>query len=218
MLQEPLFKKLAAKYGKTTAQIVLHWHIQTGNVVIPGSKNPKHIRDNIDLFDFELTDEEMKEISIIRLQQTILHSYKEALEGFLRFHQISKHKNKETNSMKNLVIYYSRKGQNYVNGSIKDLKKGNAEVIAENIQKAVDADLFEVDTLKPYSADYTTCTNEAAEEKRNNARPALKKTLKDISMYDNVFIVGPCWWGTYPMPMFTCLEGLDFTGKNVLPA
>jgi len=117
--------------------------------------------------------------------------------------------------MKNLVIYYSRKGQNYVNGSIKDLKKGNAEVIAENIQKAVDADLFEVDTLKPYSADYTTCTNEAAEEKRNNARPALKKTLKDISMYDNVFIVGPCWWGTYPMPMFTCLEGLDFTGKNV---
>ena len=95
--------------------------------------------------------------------------------------------------MKNIVIYYSRKGQNYVSGSIKDLKKGNAEVIAEDIQKAIDADLFEVETVKPYSADYTTCTNEAAEEKRNDARPALKENLKDISMYDNVFIVGPCW-------------------------
>lgn len=117
--------------------------------------------------------------------------------------------------MKNLVIYYSRKGQNYVNGSIQDLKKGNAEVIVEDIQKAIDADLFQVVTIKEYSADYTTCINEAAEELKNNARPALKENLKDISMYDNVFIVGPCWWGTYPMPMFTCLEGLDFTGKNV---
>ena len=117
--------------------------------------------------------------------------------------------------MKNLVIYYSRKGQNYVNGSIKDLKKGNAEVIAEDIKKAVGADPFQVETVKPYSADYTTCTNEAAEELRNNARPVLKKYLKDISVYENVFIVGPCWWGTYPMAMFTCLEGLDFNGKNV---
>ena len=85
MLQEPLFKKLAAKYGKTTAQIVLHWHIQTGNIVIPGSKNPKHIRDNIDLFDFELTDEEMKEIASLDCNKPYYTATKEALKGFLRF-------------------------------------------------------------------------------------------------------------------------------------
>lgn len=85
MLQEPLFKKLAAKYGKTTAQIVLHWHIQTGNIVIPGSKNPKHIQDNIDLFDFELTDEEMKEIASLDCNEPYYTATEEALESFLRF-------------------------------------------------------------------------------------------------------------------------------------
>lgn len=65
LVNEALFSELAAKYGKTNAQIILRWHIQSGNVVIPGSKNPDHIRDNFDIFDFELTDEEMAEIAKI---------------------------------------------------------------------------------------------------------------------------------------------------------
>ncbi|MDE6710628.1 MAG: flavodoxin, partial [Oscillospiraceae bacterium] len=65
---------------------------------------------------------------------------------------------------KNLIIYYSRKGENYVNGSIKKLSKGNTEIVAEFIQKAVGGDLFEVDTVKPYSEDYTACTEEAKKE------------------------------------------------------
>ncbi|HIU15050.1 MAG TPA: aldo/keto reductase, partial [Candidatus Ventricola intestinavium] len=48
LIQEPLFARLARKYGKTSAQIILRWHIQDGNIVIPGSKNPAHIRDNFD--------------------------------------------------------------------------------------------------------------------------------------------------------------------------
>ena len=51
---------------------------------------------------------------------------------------------------KNLIIYYSRKGENYWNGSIKNIAKGNTEIVAEFIQKAVGGDLFEVDTVKPY--------------------------------------------------------------------
>lgn len=97
---------------------------------------------------------------------------------------------------KNLIIYYSRKGQNYVNGSIRSLSKGNTEICAEFIRKAVGGDLFEVDTVKPYSEDYMTCTEEAKTELRANARPALKEMLTDISAYDNIFICGPCWWGT----------------------
>ena len=61
--QEPVFKALAEKYGKSAPQIILRWHIQSGNVVIPGSKNPDHIRDNFDIFDFALTEEEMAEIA-----------------------------------------------------------------------------------------------------------------------------------------------------------
>jgi len=65
LLNEPLFKSLAEKYGKSTAQIILRWHIQDGNIVIPGSKNLDHIKDNFDIFDFSLTDDEMAEISAL---------------------------------------------------------------------------------------------------------------------------------------------------------
>lgn len=65
LLEESIFIKLAKIYGKSNAQIVLRWHIQAGNVVIPGSKNPAHIQDNFDLFDFSLTDEEMAEIAAL---------------------------------------------------------------------------------------------------------------------------------------------------------
>lgn len=63
LLNEPIFKSLGEKYNKSTAQIIMRWHIQMGFIVIPGSKNVDHIKDNIDIFDFELTSEEMNEIS-----------------------------------------------------------------------------------------------------------------------------------------------------------
>jgi len=63
LIEQPVFAELGKKYGKTNAQIILRWHVQSGNVVIPGSKNPEHIRDNFDIFDFTLTDEDMAEIA-----------------------------------------------------------------------------------------------------------------------------------------------------------
>lgn len=65
LLEEPLFQELGKKYGKSSAQIILHWHIQAGNIVIPSSKSPAHIQDNFDLFDFSLTAWEMAQISIM---------------------------------------------------------------------------------------------------------------------------------------------------------
>ena len=62
LIEEPVFTKLAEKYGKTNAQIILRWHIQEGTIVFPKSSNPVHIKENIDIFDFELTEEEMDEI------------------------------------------------------------------------------------------------------------------------------------------------------------
>ena len=63
LINEEVFTRLSEKYGKSNAQIILRWHIQSGNVVFPGSKNPAHIRDNFNIFDFKLTDEEMTQIA-----------------------------------------------------------------------------------------------------------------------------------------------------------
>lgn len=115
-----------------------------------------------------------------------------------------------------LIIYYSRKGENYCRGGIKNLPKGNTEIVAEYIAKAVGGDLFEVDTVKPYSDDYNECIKEAQRELNANGRPELKKYLDSLDGYDNVFVCGPCWWGTFPCAIFTQLERLDFTGKRVM--
>ncbi len=63
LLEEPIFKELGLKYRKTPAQVILRWHTQMGFAVIPGSRNVDHIRDNLDILDFTLTDEEMTGIA-----------------------------------------------------------------------------------------------------------------------------------------------------------
>lgn len=83
LLNEPIFAKLGEKYGKTPAQIILRWHVQDGNVVIPGSKNPEHIRDNFALFDFVLSDDEMKEIAVLNQDKRYYYSTPELLEKYV---------------------------------------------------------------------------------------------------------------------------------------
>ena len=82
LLEEPLFAKLGRKYGKSSAQIILRWHLQDGNVVIPGSKNPDHIRANFDFFDFELTREEMAEIAALNKDKRYYTSTPEMLKRY----------------------------------------------------------------------------------------------------------------------------------------
>ncbi len=118
---------------------------------------------------------------------------------------------------KNLIIFYSRTGENYVRGKVKNLAKGNTEIVAEYIQKAVGGDLFRIETVRTYPADYYECIKEAKTELRAKARPELKCYLTGISEYDNIIVAGPCWWGTYPMGVLTQLEKLNFTGKKVFP-
>ena len=82
LLEEPVFCKLAKKYGKSNAQIILRWHMQSGNVVIPGSKNPEHIKDNFDVFDFSLTEDEMKEIASLNKDKRYYTSTPELLKRY----------------------------------------------------------------------------------------------------------------------------------------
>lgn len=116
-----------------------------------------------------------------------------------------------------LIAYYSRKGQNYVNGSIKNLSKGNTEIVAEFIQKSVGGDLFEIDTVKNYPVDYTECTNVAKVEIQQKARPELKNYLPNIDDYDKIFLGYPIWWSVPPMAVATFLEKYDFSGKKIFP-
>ena len=119
-------------------------------------------------------------------------------------------------SAQTLVVYYSRAGQNYTSNGIVNLKVGNTQVVAEKIQKLTGADIFRLETVKEYSADYMTCTQEAKDELNAKARPALKADI-DISKYDTIYLGWPCWWGTYPMCVATFLEAHDWTGKTVIP-
>lgn len=116
-----------------------------------------------------------------------------------------------------LIAYFSRKGNNYVNGRITNLPIGNTEIVAQKIQKLTGGDLFEIRTAKQYPEDYYKATEIAKEEKRQNARPELANKLDDISPYEVVFLGYPNWWGTMPMAVFTFLESYDFTGKTIAP-
>lgn len=65
LIQETVFTELGRKYGKSNVQIILRWHIQEGNIIFPKSTNPQHIKDNFNIFDFELTADEMKQIEAL---------------------------------------------------------------------------------------------------------------------------------------------------------
>lgn len=82
LIQEPVFAELGKKYGKTPAQVILRWHIQMGFVVIPGSKNVDHIKDNLNIMDFELTANEMAEIAILDKGERYYHRTEEQLVQF----------------------------------------------------------------------------------------------------------------------------------------
>lgn len=116
-----------------------------------------------------------------------------------------------------LIVYYSRKGQNYWNGSVKNIAKGNTERVVEFIQDIVGGELFEIDTVKPYDEDYYVCIEEAKKELHEGARPELKKYLDNLDNYDIIFAGFPNWWGTMPMAMFTFLEHYNLGGKRIIP-
>jgi flavodoxin len=115
-----------------------------------------------------------------------------------------------------LVAYFSHKGQNYVSGTIVDLKKGNTAVVVEIIIGLTKADVFEIKPVKAYPNAYNECTSVAQSELRANSRPKLEDDI-DLSDYEVIFLGYPNWWGTMPMAVFTFLESYDFSGKTLAP-
>ena len=82
--QEPLFTELGKKYGKSNAQVILRWHIQEGFSVIPGATNPDYIKENIQIFDFALTDEEMQQMRSLNKEQRFFTMPEEGVRRMVR--------------------------------------------------------------------------------------------------------------------------------------
>lgn len=97
------------------------------------------------------------------------------------------------------------------------LAPGNAAKIADWIQQEVGGDLFSIVVEDPYSSDYDECLDRAADEKADNARPALVNHVSNMEKYDIVFIGFPNWWYTLPMPVLSFVDEYDFSGKTIIP-
>lgn len=119
--------------------------------------------------------------------------------------------------MAQLIAYFSRADENYMNGTLQNLTIGNTEVAAGMIQRTTGADLFKIDPVAPYSAGYSACIEEAKQDKKRDARPELKEYLPGLDGYDTIYLGYPNYWGTMPMAVFTFLEKYDFSGKSIKP-
>ena len=119
--------------------------------------------------------------------------------------------------MKKLIAYFSRSGNNYVNGTIKNLEVGNTEIAAKMIKEITGSDIFKIEPIRVYSIDYSRCIEEAKDDLNRDARPELKDYLDSIEEYDVIYLGYPNYWGTMPMAVFTFLEKYDFSNKIIKP-
>ena len=116
-----------------------------------------------------------------------------------------------------IIVYFSRPGNNYVNGEIRNLPVGNTEVAAQMLQELTGAELFRIETLVRYSEDYSECTEQALRDQKRDARSELVRYPAGMEAFDTVYLAFPNYWNTMPMGVFTFLEKYDFTGKTILP-
>ena len=119
--------------------------------------------------------------------------------------------------MKTLIAYFSHAGENYFDGGLKNLKVGNAKIIAEKTAKLTGGVLFEIETIKTYPNGYKACCNEAMKEKKSNELPELKNYLPSIDEFNKIILVYPCWWGTMPQAVVGFLKHYNLNGKQILP-
>ncbi|MBY9078135.1 flavodoxin [Paenibacillus sp. HN-1] len=135
----------------------------------------------------------------------------------------------DNSDRKILIAYFSRVGNtdfddtvDVVSSASLNLNKngalaGNTELIADMIHDAVGGDLFRIETVNKYQADYDTVVDFAQQEKRDQIRPELSAHVADMQDYDTVFIGFPNWWYDLPMAVYNFLEEYDFSGKTVIP-
>ncbi len=116
-----------------------------------------------------------------------------------------------------LVVYYSRADENYADGGTEWLAEGHTKVMAGYIADALGADTYEIIPTEAYPESYDECCDVALDEQHNDVRPAIANPLPDVSAYSTVFIGCPIWWGEEPYIVRTFVEGVDLSGKTIVP-
>ena len=120
--------------------------------------------------------------------------------------------------MKTLIAYFSHIGENLENNEIKELTKGNTEVVAEKIKELTGGDLYQIIEEEPYPFKYDDCLRRARREDDENIHPAIKGgQLLDMNQYDVIYLGFPIWYRTYPRVVATFVDLYNFAGKTVRP-
>lgn len=101
---------------------------------------------------------------------------------------------------KTLIVYFSQ--------------TGNTDYIARELQKKTGADIFRIETVTPYPAEYKTMTSMVKEEQETGKLPALKRLPEKIATYDLILVGSPVWWYTVSTPVMSMLKQIDFQGKK----
>ena len=114
---------------------------------------------------------------------------------------------------KSLVAFFSRTGENYAVGNVSE---GNTEILAGIIADETGSDVFRIETEMPYPKQYDMCVKVSIQEKRSDARPAIKGDIR-IEDYDMIYLGYPNWCGDMPMAVYTFLDAFDWTGKTIHP-
>lgn len=119
--------------------------------------------------------------------------------------------------MKKLVVYFSRIGENMVQGEIEIIKKGFTEIVAEKISQYTGAELYPLIPETPYPTNYDECVKRARAEDAANADVPFKNPKDNIDEYDTIYLGFPNWYRSYPRIVATFLRKYNFVGKTVMP-
>jgi flavodoxin len=119
--------------------------------------------------------------------------------------------------MKTLVAFYSRADENYFGGTYRYISVGNTQRVAQVIAQETGADLFAIQQVQPYAAEYQTCVAQAREDFYNKARPAVQNLPENLDDYDEIYLGYPNYCGDMPMAVYTFLEAFSWEGKTIHP-
>ena len=119
--------------------------------------------------------------------------------------------------MKTLIVYFSRTGENSVNGEMQIITKGFTEIVAEKIAAKTGGELFKLEPEIPYPNSYEECVKRSRIEDQYNEKVKYLHPLSSLDDYDVVYLGFPCWWRTYPRVVATFVRDYKFVGKTIYP-
>ena len=119
--------------------------------------------------------------------------------------------------MKQLVVYFSRVGENSLNGEKQIINKGFTEILAEKISAALIAPKYKIEPVEPYPFSYDECVKRSRKEDETGERVPYLNPLPNLDEYDVIYLGFPCWWRTYPRVVATFVKDYKFIGKTIYP-